>query len=77
MLRASMIEQTASGIYAFLPLGTLVLNKIIKIIKEEHKKHNINEIIMPTLQSANLWKESGRYDDYGKELLKNKRQARK
>ena len=56
MLRASMIEQTASGIYAFLPLGTLVLNKIIKIIKAEHKKHNINEIIMPTLQSANLWK---------------------
>ena len=72
MLRSGMIKQSTSGIYSWLPLGLLVLKKIEKIIRDFHKLNNIHEILMPTIQSAELWKKSGRYNDYGKEMLKIK-----
>ena len=72
MLRSGMIKQSTSGIYSWLPLGLLVLKKIEKIIRNFHKLNNIHEILMPTIQSADLWKKSGRYNDYGKEMLKIK-----
>ncbi|MEO0637744.1 MAG: proline--tRNA ligase, partial [Pseudomonadota bacterium] len=70
MLRAGMIRQQAAGIYSWLPLGLRVLNKINAIIREEMNRAGANEILMPTLQSADLWRESGRYDAYGKEMLR-------
>lgn len=70
MLRAGMIRQEAAGIYAFLPLGLRVLDKICKIIREEQNRSGAVEMLMPTIQSADLWRESGRYDDYGKEMLR-------
>jgi prolyl-tRNA synthetase len=70
MLRAGLIYQTASGIYAWLPLGLRVLKKIIKIVREEQNRAGAQELLMPTIQLADLWKESGRYNDYGKELLR-------
>jgi prolyl-tRNA synthetase len=70
MLRAGMIRQEAAGIYAFLPLGTRVLHKICQIIREEQNRSGAIEMLMPTLQSADLWRESGRYEDYGKEMLR-------
>ena len=70
MLRAGMIRQEAAGIYAWLPLGLRVLNKINTIIREEQNRAGAIEILMPTIQSADLWRESGRYDDYGKEMLR-------
>jgi prolyl-tRNA synthetase len=70
MLRAGMIRQEAAGIYAFLPLGTRVLQKICQIIREEQNRSGAIEMLMPTLQSADLWRESGRYEDYGKEMLR-------
>ena len=72
MLRAGMIQQSASGIYSWLPLGKIILEKITKICREEMINSGANEILMPTLQSAEIWKESGRYEDYGKEMLRIK-----
>lgn len=70
MLRAGMIKQTSAGIYSWLPLGIKVLQKIENIVRDEQNKSGANEILMPTIQSADLWKESGRYDAYGKEMLR-------
>jgi prolyl-tRNA synthetase len=70
MLRAGMIRQEAAGIYAFLPLGMRVLQKVIQIVREEQNRSGAIEMLMPTIQSAELWRESGRYDDYGKEMLR-------
>jgi prolyl-tRNA synthetase len=72
MLRAGMMRQEAAGIYAFLPLGLRVLKKIEQIVREEQDRSGAIEILMPTLQSADLWRESGRYDAYGKEMLRIK-----
>ena len=72
MLRAGMMRQEASGIYAFLPLGFRVLQKVCKIVREEQDRAGAIELLMPTIQSAELWRESGRYDDYGKEMLRIK-----
>jgi prolyl-tRNA synthetase len=72
MLRAGMIRQEAAGIYAFLPLGLRVLNKVCAIVREEQDRSGAVELLMPTIQSADLWRESGRYDDYGKEMLRIK-----
>jgi prolyl-tRNA synthetase len=65
-----MIKQESSGIYSWLPLGFKVLKKIEKIVREEQEKAGAIEMLMPTLQAVELWKESGRYDGYGKEMLK-------
>jgi prolyl-tRNA synthetase len=70
MLRAGMIFQASAGIYAWLPLGTRVLQKIKKIIREEQDRAGAQEILMPTIQSADLWQESGRYNAYGQEMLR-------
>lgn len=70
MLRTGMIRQMSSGIYAWLPLGLRVLNNISTIVKEEQNAINAQEVLMPTLQSADLWKRSGRYDAYGPEMLR-------
>jgi prolyl-tRNA synthetase len=70
MLRAGMIRQLSGGIYNWLPLGLRVLNNIANIVREEQNKAGMNEILMPTIQPAELWKESGRYEDYGKEMLR-------
>jgi prolyl-tRNA synthetase len=72
MLRAGMIRQEAAGIYAFLPLGLRVLHKICQIVREEQNRSGAIELLMPTLQSADLWRESGRYEVYGKEMLRIK-----
>jgi prolyl-tRNA synthetase len=72
MLRAGMIRQEAAGIYAWLPLGLRVLNKISDIIREEQNRAGAIELLMPTLQLADLWRESGRYDAYGEEMLRIK-----
>ena len=72
MLRCGMIKQDSAGIYSWLPLGQRVLNKISKIVKEEQDNTGAHEILMPTIQSADLWRESGRYDDYGLEMLRIK-----
>src|SRR6202012_4724308 len=70
MLRAGMIRQEAAGIYAWLPLGLRVLQKISAVVREEQNRAGAIEVLMPTMQSAELWRESGRYDDYGKEMLR-------
>jgi prolyl-tRNA synthetase len=70
MLRAGMVRQHASGIYNWLPLGLKVLRRIETIVREEQDRTGALEILMPTIQSAEPWKESGRYDDYGKEMLR-------
>jgi prolyl-tRNA synthetase len=70
MLRAGMIKQEAAGIYAWLPLGFQVLKKIEQIVREEQERAGAVELLMPTLQLADLWRESGRYDDYGQEMLR-------
>jgi prolyl-tRNA synthetase len=72
MLRAGMMRQEASGIYAFLPLGLRVLNKVCRVVREEQDRSGAIELLMPTIQSAELWRESGRYEDYGKEMLRIK-----
>ena len=72
MLRAGMIQQSSSGIYSWLPLGKLILENITDICRKEMILAGANEILMPTLQPANIWKESGRYEDYGKEMLRIK-----
>ena len=70
MLRAGMLRQEASGIYAWLPLGHRVLKKIEQIVREEQNRAGAIELLMPTLQLADLWRESGRYDAYGPEMLR-------
>src|SRR6202451_825875 len=72
MLRAGMIRQEAAGIYAFLPLGFRVLQKVCAIVREEQNRSGAVELLMPTIQSADLWRESGRYEAYGKEMLRIK-----
>jgi prolyl-tRNA synthetase len=70
MLRAGMIRQSSAGIYCWLPLGFRVLKKIEQIVREEQDAAGCQELLMPTIQPAELWKESGRYEDYGKEMLR-------
>ena len=70
MLRAGMVRQSAAGIYSWLPLGFRVLKNIERIVREEQDATGAQELLMPTIQSADLWRESGRYDDYGKEMLR-------
>lgn len=70
MLRAGMIKQQSSGIYSWLPLGKKVLDKVCDIIRQEQARAGAIELLMPVIQSASLWKESGRYDDYGLEMLR-------
>jgi prolyl-tRNA synthetase len=72
MLRAGMIRQEAAGIYAFLPLGLRVLDKVCRIVREEQDRAGAIELLMPTIQPADLWRESGRYEAYGKEMLRIK-----
>ncbi|MEQ9566736.1 MAG: proline--tRNA ligase, partial [Pseudomonadales bacterium] len=66
MLRAGMIRQQSAGIYSWLPLGLKVLRKIERIVEEEQARAGAIQLLMPTIQSADLWRESGRYDAYGK-----------
>ena len=70
MIRSGMIKQESAGIYSWLPIGLKVLKKIEKIVREEQEKAGAIEILMPTLQSSELWSESGRYDSYGDEMLR-------
>src|SRR3954452_23999934 len=70
MLRAGLVRQTAAGIYAWLPLGHRVLDKIAAIVREEQDRAGAIEMLMPTIQSAELWRESGRFDAYGPEMLR-------
>ena len=70
MLRAGMIRQQSAGIYSWLPLGFRVLQKVEQIVREEQDRAGAVEVLMPTIQSADLWRESGRYDAYGKEMLR-------
>ncbi|HWT98805.1 MAG TPA: proline--tRNA ligase [Terriglobales bacterium] len=70
MLRAGMVRQASAGIYSWLPLGYKVLRNIEQIVREEQDATGCQEVLMPTIQSADLWRESGRYDDYGKEMLR-------
>jgi prolyl-tRNA synthetase len=70
MLRAGMIRQSSAGIYSWLPLGLRVLKKVEQIVREEQDRSGAQEILMPTIQPAELWRESGRYEDYGKEMLR-------
>lgn len=70
MLRAGLVRQQSAGIYSWLPLGIRVLNKINAIVREEQNRASAIEVLMPTIQSADLWRESGRYEAYGKEMLR-------
>lgn len=70
MLRAGMVRQQSAGIYSWLPLGKRVLDKVNAIVREEQNRSGAIEILMPTIQSAELWQESGRYEDYGREMLR-------
>ncbi len=72
MLRVGMIKQASAGIYSWLPIGFKVLKKIESIVRQEQNKIGAQEILMPTIQSSEIWKESGRYDDYGEEMLRIK-----
>ena len=72
MLRVGMIKQSSAGIYSWLPLGFKIMKKIEQIVREEQNKIGAQEILMPTIQSSEIWKESGRYDDYGDEMLRIK-----
>jgi prolyl-tRNA synthetase len=77
MLRTGMIKQSSAGIYSWLPLGFKVMKKIEKIVRQEQNDIGAQEMLMPTIQSADIWKESGRYNDYGDEMLRIKdRQGR-
>ena len=77
MLQTGMIRQSSAGIYSWLPLGFKVMKKIEQIVREEQNSIGAQEMLMPTIQSAEIWKESGRYDDYGEEMLRIKdRQGR-
>src|ERR1700733_14641582 len=70
MLRAGMIRQSSAGIYSWLPLGLRVLKKVEQIVREEQDRAGAQEVLMPTIQPADLWRESARYDDYGEEMLR-------
>ena len=70
MLRAGLVRQTAAGIYAWLPLGLRVLRKIEEVVRQEQNRAGAVELLMPTIQSADLWRQSGRYDAYGPEMLR-------
>ena len=70
MLKTGMIKQSSSGIYSWLPLGFKIMKKIEQIVREEQNKIGAQELLMPTIQSAEIWKESGRYDEYGEEMLR-------
>ena len=72
MLRVGMIKQSSSGIYSWLPMGFKIMKKIENIVREEQNKIGAQELLMPTIQSAEIWKESGRYNDYGDEMLRIK-----
>ena len=72
MLRVGMIKQSSAGIYSWLPLGFRVMKKIEQIVREEQDRIGVQEILMPTIQSSEIWKESGRYEDYGEEMLRIK-----
>ena len=72
MLRVGMIKQSSAGIYSWLPLGFKVMKKIEQIVREEQDRVGVQEILMPTIQSSEIWKESGRYEDYGEEMLRIK-----
>ena len=72
MLKSGMIRQASTGIYSWLPLGFKIMKKIEQIVREEQNKIGAQELLMPTIQSAEIWKESGRYDDYGEEMLRIK-----
>ena len=72
MLRVGMIKQSSAGIYSWLPLGFKIMKKIEKIVREEQNKIGAHELLMPTIQSSEIWKESGRYEDYGDEMLRIK-----
>ena len=72
MLRAGMIKQSSAGIYSWLPLGFKIMKKIEKIVREEQDRIGAQELLMPTIQSSEIWKESGRYEDYGEEMLRIK-----
>ena len=72
MLRVGMIKQSSAGIYSWLPLGFKVMKKIEQIVREEQNRVGVQEILMPTIQSSEIWKESGRYEDYGEEMLRIK-----
>ena len=72
MLRSGMIYQNSSGLYTWLPYGIKLLHNIENIIRDVFAKFGINEMLMPTIQSAELWQQSGRYDAYGKEMLRIK-----
>ena len=72
MLQTGMIRQSSAGIYSWLPLGYKIMKKIEKIVREEQNKIGAQEILMPTIQSSEIWKESGRYEDYGEEMLRIK-----
>ena len=72
MLRVGMIKQSSAGIYSWLPLGLKVMKKIEQVVREEQNKIGAQEILMPTIQSSDIWKESGRYEDYGEEMLRIK-----
>ncbi len=72
MLRTGMIKQSSTGIYSWLPLGFKIMKKIEKIVREEQNKIGAHELLMPTIQSSEIWKESGRYEDYGEEMLRIK-----
>ncbi len=72
MLRTGMVKQSSTGIYSWLPLGYKIMKKIEQIVRDEQNKIGAQELLMPTIQSAEIWKESGRYDDYGEEMLRIK-----
>ncbi len=72
MLRTGMIKQSSAGIYSWLPLGFKVMKKIEQIVRDEQDRIGVQEILMPTIQSSEIWKESGRYEDYGAEMLRIK-----
>ena len=72
MLKTGMIKQSSTGIYSWLPLGFKIMKKIEQVVREEQNKIGAQELLMPTIQSAEIWKESGRYNDYGEEMLRIK-----
>jgi len=72
MLRAGMVRQASAGIYSWLPLGHRVLKRVEQIVREEQDAAGCQEMLMPTIQAADLWRESGRYDGYGLEMLRSK-----
>jgi len=77
MLRTGMIKQSSAGIYSWLPLGFKIMKQIEQIVREEQNAIGAQEMLMPTIQSSEIWKESGRYEDYGEEMLRIKdRQGR-